>query len=964
MTTITINLNSSDYNSDVPVTELVHQSSYKALQEKIDKDLKEAQNSREGRQDGSAFFDKYPPGSGLVYFIDGTRGAGKSTFLRAAFKGLPGANHEDKNYAIKKLEPLAYIDPSRLENNEIVLLGILMALKEVVDKRKHTLRNEPSYTAFRENFKKLAGGLSLFAKDHHPLQHLDPELFLDHGLTCAGHSKDLRRNFHEVLDDACKLLGAEALLIAFDDADTNAAHAHKVLECIRNYLDTPRIVTLVTGDLELYSLLVRDYFFNNLGHSQYDKDDERHQQRVRMVDHLEDQYLLKLFPIQRRYQLRPLGSLLKGAQDGYFVAYENRFNGRAPDKAMDELIRRGLRIKNATVLTPYREFLLQQPLRSVLQLLSRCAPYLTEGDSDTVENGWKDELSEALRESLRAMALGSLYKFGVDVDALATQDLPALIDAVFELALLDGDSDTATYLRPQTKDESLKCCFTALAAEVAGQCAGKPSVAIRYLLGGPGGVSLFGQVSRRRPKDIDREVLLEQFRKYMGIGRNEDALDWARHASAILIAPGVKNSALVRFGVIGLHMRKPKSGSLLNSTDSKNPGCADFKPIKTAIATWKKGDKKSASGKTLPVIALSLMEVSGSGNRTYASIFNILGLIELLLRLDSTHLDSKHQEAKILEIIPKSYPSVSISCPEWEGNSPLFGASESEETNESASSKKKASDGGNDDEASGESQDDQEANQLEGMIPENTLEHLKILVAQLNVWLTQTRKFSQKIAPSAVLLGKIWIRLYFALEKVSEDRRRKIGTASLMEMFALCVINAFYVEEADHHLLNAKEDGQHSDLDRTNPLASPEKFYTKLHKIAELHEKLPLTYLIATCPLILGLLHPIKAQSAVGALLKAPSSRKLSMEKYLCDPSAWDLIEKTFMYGVTYTTDVNTSDEEKAKLTKALPKLNLASEPQGENPAQATKEINKQPSNPTITSGTIESQLPPKSDKG
>lgn len=390
MTNITINLNSSDYNSDVLVTELVHQSIYKNLKEKIDNDLKKAHSFSKRDKDNFTFFDKYQPGSGLVYFIDGTRGAGKSTFLCSAFKGLSEIGKEEN---CQMLAQLAFIDPSRLENNEIVLLGVLKELKKVVDKQKHCLRNENSYKAFRENFKKLAGGLSLFARDHHPLQHLDPELFLDHGLTRAGHSKDLRRNFHEVLDNACELLGVKALLIAFDDADTNAAHAHRVLECIRNYLDTPRIVTLVTGDLELYSLLIRDHFFNNLGHSKYDKDDERHKQRIRMVDHLEDQYLLKLFPIQRRSQLRPLGSLLKDAPNDYALEYENWSDMRTPLMALDELILRGLRIKNTAVLALYREFLLQQPLRSVLQLLSRCAPHLSKkANEGTVEKGWDEKL--------------------------------------------------------------------------------------------------------------------------------------------------------------------------------------------------------------------------------------------------------------------------------------------------------------------------------------------------------------------------------------------------------------------------------------------------------------------------------------------------------------------------------------------------------------------------------------------
>lgn len=843
MTTITINLTSSDYNSDVPVTELVHQSIYKDLKEKIDNDLKKAHSSSKCYKDDFTFFDKYQPGSGLVYFIDGTRGAGKSTFLCAAFNGL---SEIGKEADCQKLAPLAYIDPSRLENNEIVLLGVLNALKEVVDKQKRRLRNEESYKAFRENFKKLAGGLSLFATDHHPLQHLDSELFLDHGLTRAGHSKDLRRHFHEVLDCACKLLGAEALLIAFDDADTNAAHAHRVLECIRNYLDTPRIVTLVTGDLELYSLLVRDHFFNNLGHK-YDKDDERHQQRVRMVDHLEDQYLLKLFPIQRRYQLRPLGSLLKDSTIDYTLAYDDGFDKRTSQVALalDELIRRGLRIKNTAILTLYREFLLQQPLRSVLQLLSNCAPHLSKkAEEATVENGWDEKLSEALRESLRAMALGSLYKFGVDVDALAGKDLPALIDAVFDLALRDGDSDTAAYLRPQTKDESLKCCFTALAAEVAGQCAGKPSVAIRYLLGGPGSVSLFGKELRRNEKNIARDTLSYQFRQYMGIGHREDALNWARHATAVIAATR-PTGTLIEFGVIGLNKRKPR-----NATAPENKKAfPDFDSFSNLL---KKQDEKEK----LPVFALSLVDISGfSSGTTYASIYNILGLIDCVL-----------DAVNVSEVLKKPYPSLSISRPEW-------GAG--------------WSDPGDEDEVDTGS----ETKDKDYFIS-------KEVIDAIEKWKVQN---INTLAPSSVMLGKVWTRLYFSLENASDKLRpgNNYGAASIMEIFALCVINAFLVEEAEHHL--ATDGSSASPLsNRSNPLKSAENFINnKIEFLAKKENKdaLPFTYAIATCPLILGLIESEAYADQFSRLLNVDGNETVSAENLLCSKDHWKLINRSFIAG-------------------------------------------------------------------
>jgi len=916
---ITIDLDRSENNSAVNIDDLVQRGRFNDLSLQIGADLEKIEKISSGFGKAARESEAYPPGSGLVYFIDGTRGAGKSTFLQATFDDLPTR--------LTYLASLAYIDPSRIEANEIILLGVLKALAERIDVRTRqgsTQDSTSDHRQFRELFKRLAGGLSLFAENHHQLQYLDPELFLDHGLERARHSKDLRVNLHSVIDTACKILGVKALVLAFDDADTNAKHALAVLECIRNYLDTPKLVILVTGDMELYSLLVRDHFFDNLGHSRHDQGEDRRMQRVRMVDHLEDQYLLKLFPIRRRLQLRPLWNLLERSQTRYLLKHGSWTAARAPEVVVDELIRRGLRIKVESDIRLYREFLLKQPLRSVLQVLSRCAPYLAQTDEQgIISNEWaQDEaghstdslLSNALRESLQAMALGSLYKFGVDVDAIAAHELPALIDAVFELSIRDGDLDTAAYLRPQPSEENLKSCFPALAADVANLCAGDPSSVLRYLFGGPGSVSLYGQVLLRRGKEQPHASLKWQFHQYMGLGRKEDALNWARHATAVLIAPGV-NGALVRFGVIGLHMRKPK-GTLLAKTPD-GPGAEGFMPIKSALNSWvQTASHHDNCKKKIPAFALSLVEISGSSNRTYASIFNILGIIEKLLSLQ-TYSDGSY---KVLSVLPKTYPSVSISCPAWEGNSPLL---EEEVEQKATSESKKPSKNEQDSDIDTEEHTDEDAD-VDTDSTDTPL-HVQNLAKVINQWLKATGHLRARITPSAVLLGKIWTRLYFSLEKVSDNRRGKICTASMMELFALCAVNAFYVEESDHHLLIDKNKNvSASGIDRTNPLTSAKNFYDKLKLIGDNRESLPLTYLVATSPLILGLLHPVHARASVTSLLATLTDKPpaLSAEDVLCDPAAWNLIEKSFIHGITWATQSATAD--RIRLSKKLPVPRLA----------------------------------------
>ncbi|ASV39768.1 hypothetical protein CI807_27360 [Pseudomonas sp. NS1(2017)] len=868
-TTIIIDLNQSDTNAKLEVNQLVQRQSYNTLKERIERDLASAEKVPPSGQVHRAEHE-YPYGSGLVYFIDGTRGAGKSTFLQSAFHALG-----DEKTSLN-IRPLAYIDPSRIERSEIILLSVLKALKNSITSTSagSRLNGENQIQCFREQFKKLAGGLSLFSSTHDQLQDLDPELFFEWGLERAGYSKDLRINFHALLDLSCQILNTDSLIIAFDDADTHSQHARSVLECIRKYLDTPRLVVLVTGDIELYSLMVRDHFYDSLGDAKHGQVKERADQRHKMVDHLEDQYLLKLFPMHRRLQLRPLWNLLLNDKAKFQLRHNNWNRELTPDDLVNSLIRRGLRIKNPRDLELYREFLLKQPLRSILQVFSRCANAFDPSSSDE----WNLELSEALSESLRALALGSLYKFGVDVDAIAAQELPALSKAVFDLAIRDGDFDTAAYLRPQPIDADLKNCFAALSADVTRLCAKKPGTLIDYMLTAPGSVALFGQVLRRKTKDLrtaeDRQILRKQFEQYMGIGRKEDALNWARHAVSTLTAPYGANptTPVVYSGVIGLNKRKPGGGSPEFIT----------------------ADNILKNCKELPAFALSLVDVSGSSSRTYASIYNILGLIARLLSLEP-----EGGKYDVMSLLPKPYPPLTVSQPQWEADN------------------------------ADEEKDEEPSDSVEDAAK------LTQLVLAVEQWLKSTGPLREQLNPSAVLIGKIWTRLYFSLEKVCDDNRpdiakKDIGAGNLMELLALCVINAFYVEERDHHLTGSAP--QDADTDRTNPLKSAKYFMKRVKWAQNAYQQLPLTYLVATCPLILGLLEPsAESKKLVSSFLSGhPDAKSVerdseienasitqTVENLLCDQNIWEKLNRTYVLGMKWVTTTPKSRAVRADAEKA-----------------------------------------------
>lgn len=795
---VVISLGQGDTAAPIPFKELVQQKQYSHLKNEIESHLNSLARMQ-CRDDTD-----HPTGSGWTQFLDGTRGAGKSTFLHSVKKGL------ENEIAIKtQFAFLDLIDPSRIERSEIVLLIILQHIRtrvETVLKQHQCLKDENLRDEWRRAFKGVAGGLSLFAKDYHPLNDLDPDLFLDWGLERASHSTSLRNKLHRLFATACRILSVQALILAFDDADTDSAHAFNLLECIRKYLDTPRVMVLVTGDLELYSLLVSQHFAEAVTGRKTaamelqlsDRQGNRSPQYLNMLDHLEEQYLLKLFPIRRRIQLLPLASVMLGTE--FRVKHPGWGDDQKPlGKFVREIVRHGMRVKSPTDVDNYADFLLKQPLRSVLQVLDNCAPHIPYALSPSDETqGWKHKpLTQALSHSLQALALSSLFKLSVDIDAIAAQELPALTLAMFNLSLRDGDIDTAPYLRPMSANGDIRVSFAALAVEVPNFCAEKPGLALRYLLRGPGSVSLYSLARDQRPTNATEEEHAKQFITYMGIGRREGGLDWARRATAVIGLPySGARSQLVLPGVIGLNRRKrnKSSGHTANSA------------IREAIERTN----------TFPVFALCLVDVAGATSaRTYASIFNLLGFVEGLL----TANDAQAARA----IFDRGYPTLSVTGPSWASQ------------------------------ASSDALDEEEEAEVE--LSENERKARDTLWGTTETWRENALHLATETAPSAVFIGKVWTRLFFSLKNASTKLRSKARFGEVMEIFALCVINAVMIEEADHHLRAGPTQGDNDfSIERNNPLSSASTFVRKLKKMSLQRSQFPFTAIVATCPLLLGLL--------------------------------------------------------------------------------------------------------------
>ena len=136
----------------------------------------------------------------------------------------------------------------------------------------------------------------------------------------------------------------------------------------------------------------------------------------------------------------------------------------------------------------------------------------------------------------------------------------------------------------------------------------------------------------------------------------------------------------------------------------------------------------------------------------------------------------------------------------------------------------------------------------------------------LGAWILDLRKNlqSNRLAFSAVLIGRIWRRYYFNAKKIEEKNRNK----GLMQYIELCIVaflNAVFVEEVFDAMAALGSHGARDGLDiiYQNTTTSPHVFFEKIRKYVPLSSPgaggeggageiapLPLTRALVSCPMV------------------------------------------------------------------------------------------------------------------
>lgn len=322
--------------------------------------------------------------------ILGTRGSGKTSFLLSIKEYLSSnkASTKNEHERTSEVEILEIIDPTLIEDKGHVFLNVISVIKELIDKKfdkqecsPNTHLNSPSRKEWRTALNRLAAGLPSIddITDHKKSNWQDPEFIMDNGLRDITASRKLAKNFNEFLKISLTILEKRVFLLMFDDIDVDSTKGWAVLETIRKYFTGARLITIVSGDIRLYSTVVRQKKWQNFGADILKHEGQELGKLSKfndMITELESQYLQKVLQPSNRIHLYTIGEYKSYKEEAIFYVYESSKDAETLEKdghEISKIYRKILKffgVNNSYQVDAYSSFFLRLPLRTQVQFLS------------------------------------------------------------------------------------------------------------------------------------------------------------------------------------------------------------------------------------------------------------------------------------------------------------------------------------------------------------------------------------------------------------------------------------------------------------------------------------------------------------------------------------------------------------------------------------------------------------------
>lgn len=447
---IIINLDTLESTDVLKRENLIFQEQYDLLIKKIRRKAKEnkARLSKKVCGENKKQNDE-ERGVPSCFFIDGTRGSGKSTLMRAVRAALIECDGEEEG-----LYSLADVDPTELGKGENFFLYLLSRIYRLLDERfkKNDICDEKvgQIRGAMEALRKMAGGLQVLMDSDGALKESDnPDFFLEKCVDKCADSSLLRKKLCELLGNVAKIVGKEIFLVTIDDADLNFSKCEDVLEYVRKYMQTPRLIFLFAGDMQLYSHVVRGMHIKNFREKQLKYDTSHSENRNQMQDRLEDQYLHKMFPVDNRVQTYCLKRILDGVGEPKIKRGEKDENPQTFTLYVEKYLSPFMKPKD---VRNFLDVLCDMPMRSVFFYLRYLDKY--EGSMQPAD------LATYVWTGIQNSILSSLLKYNVDYERLGAGKIEQLQKAIFRFFDVTQQWNTDLSILSASADSSAK--FVAL----------------------------------------------------------------------------------------------------------------------------------------------------------------------------------------------------------------------------------------------------------------------------------------------------------------------------------------------------------------------------------------------------------------------------------------------------------------------------------------------------------------------
>lgn len=357
------------------------------------------------------------------FFINGARGSGKSTFLKAIVKDL--TEGEDPHF-VKLLD----VDPTQLGDNEHFFMYFIGEILRFINRgasdgeRKdcdHGSKRDKCIRKIRKSLSSMAAGLVSLAK---PLgensETLDPAVMLETGMERCISSAGLRDCFREIMESLHSLYGPQEFLVTIDDSDMNPGKCYEIIECIRKYMLIQHLVFVFSGDIKLYSMVIRGHQMNHFTKEAWKYDTPNKDARLNMLTLIGSQYMLKMFPVASRLHLPNLKEMLSEGGRGYIVTWKQ--GEEQMEAPIQNLLYYIMEAANGEDMKPLWESVFHSlPLRSFLHMFKYFATNALARSSTCGGRG------EAASESIMQTFSSVLFSEGIDYDTIHNGSLSTLL---------------------------------------------------------------------------------------------------------------------------------------------------------------------------------------------------------------------------------------------------------------------------------------------------------------------------------------------------------------------------------------------------------------------------------------------------------------------------------------------------------------------------------------------------------